>query len=92
MSYIENIRPCGGCVSLGDCRKALNRLEDYLDRDLTPDERVSLERHLSICDQCTKEFGMRSRAQRVLREKLTCEKCPDELRKGISDLLRDADA
>jgi anti-sigma factor (TIGR02949 family) len=78
--------PCGD-LSLGHCREAMDRLDDYLDRELTPDVKVNLEAHMKLCDHCTEEYGLRSAAQDILRCKLLGEKCPDALRKAISASL-----
>lgn len=77
-----------GDPSVGDCREALERLDDFLDKELTAEEIVSLEHHLKLCDHCTEEYGLRSAAQEVLRRKLCCEHCPDALRAAIAARLR----
>jgi anti-sigma factor (TIGR02949 family) len=82
----SDVHPCGD-MSEGHCREALERLDDYLDRDLTPHETSALEAHLQLCDHCTEEYGLRSAAQDVLRCKLLGEKCPDALRAFISARL-----
>lgn len=79
--------PCGD-LSLGHCKEAMDRLDDYLDKDLTPDVKAALEAHLKLCDHCTEEFGLRSAAQDLLRCKLQAEKCPDALRAAILAQLR----
>lgn len=78
--------PCDG-LSIGHCREAMERLDDYLGRDLTPGDKSELEAHLKLCDHCTEEFGLRSAAQDILRCKLLAEKCPDALRASISARL-----
>ena len=79
--------PCGD-LSLVHCQEAMDRLDDYLDKDLTPDVKSELEAHLKLCDHCTEEFGLRSAAQDHLRCKLQSEKCPDALRASILARLR----
>lgn len=81
-------QPCGH-LSLGNCEEAMERLDDYLDRDLTCEDREELEAHLKLCDHCTHEYGLRSAAQDILRCKLLGEKCPDSLRSSIFSKLRD---
>lgn len=78
--------PCGN-LSLVHCREALDRLDDYLDRELTAEDKMNLEAHLKLCDHCTEEYGLRSAAQDILRCKLLDEKCPDTLRRSISASL-----
>lgn len=79
-------RLCGD-LSYEQCREAIARLDDYLDRELTTEDRARLDKHLRLCDHCTEEYDLRSRAQAILRLKLCGEKCPDELKALISDLL-----
>lgn len=80
-----------GEMTLEQCRDAIARLDEYLDRELTPEDRARLDRHLRLCDHCTEEYDLRSRAQAILRLKLCGEKCPDELKALISDLLHKQD-
>jgi anti-sigma factor (TIGR02949 family) len=77
-----------GDLTIEQCREALTRLDEYLDRELTAHDRARLEKHLRFCDHCTEEYDLRSRAQEILRLKLCGEKCPEELKALISDLLR----
>jgi anti-sigma factor (TIGR02949 family) len=39
-----------------DCRDAVERLYEYLDRELTPELRAEVERHLTECAGCFKQF------------------------------------
>jgi mycothiol system anti-sigma-R factor len=82
-------KPCCGDLSIEDCHKALEQLEEYLDRDITLDDRVVIEEHLHLCDRCTEEYNLRSRAQEILRAKLCADKCPDKLRASISALIHE---
>jgi anti-sigma factor (TIGR02949 family) len=84
-------QPCGN-LTMEQCRDAIARLDDYLDRELTPDDHAQLDKHLHLCDHCTEEYDLRSRAQEILRLKLCGEKCPEKLKAMISDLLREEGA
>ena len=39
-----------------ECREAIERLYEYLDRELTPEVREEVERHLRMCGDCVKHF------------------------------------
>jgi anti-sigma factor (TIGR02949 family) len=52
------------------CEEMLRRLDDYLDRELTPDEIRCVEEHLETCDACAREFGFEASVIRVVRAKL----------------------
>ena len=39
-----------------DCREAVERLYEYLDRELTPEVRAEVEQHLTACAGCFRHF------------------------------------
>jgi anti-sigma factor RsiW len=39
-----------------DCRYAVSKLEQYMDEELRPDERVAVERHVKGCRRCQREL------------------------------------
>lgn len=39
-----------------DCRQAVERLYEFLDRELTPELRAEVEHHLKECGGCFKHF------------------------------------
>jgi len=79
------------CANAGDiysCEEALRRLNDYLDHELTPDERVVVIQHLEICKPCFKRFSFEQTLIVSLREKLTNLRAPEMLRAKLHILLR----
>ncbi len=79
------------CANAGDiysCEEALRRLNDYLDHELTPDERVVVIQHLEICKPCFKRFSFEQTLIVSLREKLTHLRAPETLRAKLHILLR----
>ncbi len=38
------------------CREALERLDDYVDRELLPEEDKKVRQHLAICRHCLHKF------------------------------------
>jgi len=79
------------CISAGDpysCEEALRRLNDYLDHELSPDERVVVLKHLEICKSCFSRFSFEQSLLVCLREKLTGLRAPDTLRVKLHLLLR----
>lgn len=79
------------CANAGDiysCEEALRRLNDYLDHELTSDERVIVIQHLEICKPCFKRFSFEQTLIVSLREKLTHLRAPETLRAKLYILLR----
>jgi len=53
-----------------DCKETFRRLDDYLDRELTPEEQAAVARHLEICAGCAGEFAVEGRLLDALKAKL----------------------
>lgn len=55
------------------CREALERLDDFVDRELAPDETQKVQQHLKICHDCARKFrfeenfvaGMKSKTAKI---------------------------
>jgi anti-sigma factor (TIGR02949 family) len=52
------------------CEEMLRRLDDYLDRELSPAEIQRVEHHLHDCEACAREFGFEASVIRAVRTKL----------------------
>ena len=61
------------------CEEMLRRLDDYLDRELTPDEIRRAEEHLETCEACAREFGFEANVIRAVRVKLRQVDVPETL-------------
>ena len=61
------------------CEEAFRRLDDYLDRELGPDERRQVEEHLRICEVCTSEFVFEASVLTGVRRKLRSLSAPSDL-------------
>ena len=61
------------------CEEMLRRLDDYLDRELSPEEIVRVEEHLRDCEACTREFGFEASVIRSVRAKLRQVEVPRSL-------------
>jgi anti-sigma factor (TIGR02949 family) len=69
------------------CEEAFRRLDDFLDRRLTPEEARLVEEHLQTCAACTQEFTFEASVLTGVRRKLRHLEAPaDLLRKVISQL------
>jgi len=52
------------------CREVFGRLDDYLDRELTPGEMEGIRRHLEFCVMCADEFRIEADIVEELRTKM----------------------
>jgi anti-sigma factor (TIGR02949 family) len=69
------------------CEEMLRRLDDYLDRELTPAEVRRVEEHLQDCEACAREFGFEANVVRAVRAKLRDVELPDTLAARVSMAL-----
>jgi anti-sigma factor RsiW len=68
------------------CGQVLDRLSDYLDRELGPEERDRVEAHLRGCEGCARFGGELRATVRALKAHLAAERLPD----AFQDRLRRA--
>ncbi len=70
-----------------NCEEAFRRLNDFLDRRLTPDELKILEEHLEICAWCAREFNFEASVLYGVKERLrNLEAQPDLVSRILSQL------
>jgi anti-sigma factor (TIGR02949 family) len=62
------------------CEETIRRLDDYLDRELTPHEMQLVKEHLEVCALCASEYAFEARALERLRDKLHRITAPADLR------------
>jgi anti-sigma factor (TIGR02949 family) len=67
------------------CEEAFRRLDDFLDRRLSPEETRLVEEHLLICAACTREFTFEASVLAGVRQKLRQLTAPADL---LSRILR----
>jgi len=73
------------------CEEAFRRLDDFLDRRLSPEETRLVNEHLQICAACTREFSFESSVLNGVRRKLRHLEAPaDLLGRVLSQLQRPA--
>jgi len=71
------------------CEEAFRRLDDYLDRELTPEETALVHEHLETCAGCAREFSFEASVLRGVRAKLRQIDLPESLQSRILDVLND---
>lgn len=72
-----------------DCEELFRRLEDYVDRELSPDEAALVEAHLAECEACATEYKFETRFVSEVRKKLSHLEAPPDLIRRISKTLRE---
>jgi anti-sigma factor (TIGR02949 family) len=70
------------------CEEAFRRLDDYLDRELSPEEMALVREHLEVCAGCAREFNFERSILKGVEEKLQQIDLPDTLQSRILGLLK----
>jgi mycothiol system anti-sigma-R factor len=74
-----------------DCNETLREIYDYLDGELTNDEKAKLRRHLEECQPCFEAYDFEAELREVIRKRCT-ESVPESLRDKVRQALEQADA
>jgi len=70
-----------------DCARALEMMQDWLRREVTPAHAEELEAHLRACDACRGHAEFESRFRATLERAAGNERCPAETRARLLDAL-----
>jgi len=70
------------------CKESIQLLLDFLDDEMTPEDRAHLEEHLSGCPPCV-EFVRTYRATSGMCKKALAAKMPEELATRLQAFLRE---
>lgn len=70
------------------CREACDRLEDYVDRELSPAELARVEEHLQACLRCAAHFRFEAGVLDGLRRQVARIRAPAGLLEDIVARLR----
>lgn len=69
------------------CEQTFARLNDYLDRELSPDEIRLVEEHIATCAACAQEYRFEESLLREVRDKLRRIAMPPEVYQRIAERL-----
>jgi mycothiol system anti-sigma-R factor len=72
------------------CEEVFRRLDDYLDRELTPAEMEQVREHLEQCAVCAGEYRFDDTVLRHVRERLSRVQAPAGLLDSIRRRVRGA--
>ncbi|MCH8978927.1 MAG: zf-HC2 domain-containing protein [Armatimonadetes bacterium] len=73
------------------CEDAFNKLDDFLDRELSPEEIELVQKHLNKCAQCAEAYDFEGSMLQCVRRKIERLDLPSELLGRISKALEEAD-
>ena len=73
-----------------DCQEALDHLQDYLKRELTPELVSEVKTHLERCRDCSGYACFERSFLQLLERRAEKESCPKEVRARIVAALRAA--
>jgi anti-sigma factor (TIGR02949 family) len=69
------------------CEETFRRLDDFLDRELTPHDMQLVQGHLEVCAVCAAEYSFEASALTRLRDKLQRIAAPADLLAKVSSAL-----
>lgn len=75
-------------LEYNQCEQAVKRLNDYLSRELAPEEEERVQKHLAECRGCFAKFAFEETLLRTIREKAESVTAPESLRLKVLGLLR----
>jgi anti-sigma factor (TIGR02949 family) len=69
------------------CQQAFQRLYEYLDRALGPEEEKLVRQHLAVCEDCVRHFHFEEQLLTTIRERCRTGRAPEPLRRKIAQLI-----
>ena len=67
-----------------DCKEKLDR---YVDRELSSTEQVEVQLHLEGCPDCSDEYEFQASLKRLVKNSCDCDKAPPAFREKLRQLL-----
>jgi anti-sigma factor (TIGR02949 family) len=72
------------------CEEVVRRLDDYVDRELTPHEMQLMREHIETCAACAKEHAFAVATLRTIKAKLRRIDVPSDLMAHVALRLAEA--
>ncbi len=70
------------------CEQVFRLLDDYLDRELSPEEIQRVEEHLTTCRQCASEYSFEEALLEGLKEKIRRIVVPKSVIDSVNEALK----
>jgi len=61
------------------CKEALDRIDDYVDRELGEEETKKVRQHLRLCHECARKFAFEQHFVDGVRKKIDSAVLPEDL-------------
>ncbi|HXH61210.1 MAG TPA: zf-HC2 domain-containing protein [Fimbriimonadaceae bacterium] len=74
-----------------DCQEAFDRLDDYIDRELSEEEISLLEAHLCECVHCANAYKFEGKVTDCIKKKIAHLAIPQGLLERVNKALDDCD-
>lgn len=71
------------------CAELFTRLDDYLDRELAPEEMEKVAEHLRMCDHCAEVFEFEGGVLAAVKARVRLSEAPEGLMDRIRSKLRE---
>ncbi len=72
------------------CGEVFERLQDYLDRELSAEEIAAVDAHLENCTMCSGEYRFEANVLRYVAQNLAEVPVPADLNDRLSSMLKAA--
>ena len=70
-----------------NCKECVDRLEQLVDKELSPLEAAEVQMHLENCPACTDHYEFEAGMKRLVRTCCGAERAPDRLRERLREIL-----
>jgi mycothiol system anti-sigma-R factor len=67
-----------------DCKEKLDR---YVDRELSTTEQLEVQLHLEGCPDCSDEYEFQTQLKRLVKSSCDCDKAPAAFREKLRQIL-----
>ena len=71
-----------------DCRTILAHVYEFLDGEVTEEERILIVQHLDECAPCLRQYGMEQAVRALVQRSCGCDHAPETLRVQIVTRIR----
>jgi anti-sigma factor (TIGR02949 family) len=85
---IDNAGNMGNMGAMLNCTAAEQRLQRFLDHELTEEEAAEVRMHLEQCENCRSRFRFEASLRRLVRQGGRQEAAPEGLRVRVQDLIQ----